>query len=45
MLPTTEKFSHSFGRNRFFNGEERAPQSVLDIAAPVGQKVIAHVEG
>lgn len=43
--PTAGKFSNSFGRKRFFNGEERAPHSGLDIPAPVGQKVIAPAAG
>ena len=41
IAPTSGKFSNSFGRKRFFNGEERAPHSGLDIPAPIGQKVIA----
>lgn len=45
IRPTTGKFSNSFGRKRFFNGEERAPHSGLDIPAPVGQKVVAPASG
>ncbi len=45
IAPTKGKFSNSFGRKRFFNGEERAPHSGLDIPAPVGQKVIAPASG
>ena len=45
IRPTAGKFSNSFGRKRFFNGEERAPHSGLDIPAPVGQKVIAPASG
>ncbi|WP_343580635.1 peptidoglycan DD-metalloendopeptidase family protein [Acinetobacter sp.] len=45
IRPTAGKFSNSFGRKRFFNGEERAPHSGLDIPAPVGQKVVAPAEG
>jgi murein DD-endopeptidase MepM/ murein hydrolase activator NlpD len=45
ISPTKGKFSNSFGRKRFFNGEERAPHSGLDIPAPVGQKVIAPADG
>lgn len=45
IRPTSGKFSNSFGRKRFFNGEERAPHSGLDIPAPVGQKVIAPAAG
>lgn len=45
IRPTTGKFSNSFGRKRFFNGEERAPHSGLDIPAPIGQKVIAPADG
>lgn len=45
IRPTVGKFSNSFGRKRFFNGEERAPHSGLDIPAPVGQKVIAPASG
>ncbi|WHP06659.1 MULTISPECIES: peptidoglycan DD-metalloendopeptidase family protein [Acinetobacter] len=45
IRPTAGKFSNSFGRKRFFNGEERAPHSGLDIPAPVGQKVIAPADG
>lgn len=45
IRPTAGKFSNSFGRKRFFNGEERAPHSGLDIPAPVGQKVVAPADG
>lgn len=45
IAPTTGKFSHSFGRKRFFNGKERAPHSGLDIPAPIGQKVVAPANG
>ena len=45
IRPTAGKFSNSFGRKRFFNGEERAPHSGLDIPAPVGQKVVAPATG
>lgn len=45
IRPTQGKFSNSFGRKRFFNGEERAPHSGLDIPAPVGQKVVAPADG
>lgn len=45
IRPTAGKFSNSFGRKRFFNGEERASHSGLDIPAPIGQKVIAPAAG
>ena len=45
IRPTAGKFSNSFGRKRFFNQEERAPHSGLDIPAPIGQKVIAPANG
>ena len=45
IAPTSGKFSNSFGRKRFFNGEERAPHSGLDIPAPIGQKVVAPADG
>lgn len=45
IAPTAGKFSNSFGRKRFFNGEERAPHSGLDIPAPIGQTVIASADG
>lgn len=45
IRPTSGKFSNSFGRKRYFNGEERAPHSGLDIPAPVGQKVVAPASG
>ena len=43
--PTAGKFSNSFGRKRFFNNEERAPHSGLDIPAPIRQKVLAPADG
>ena len=45
IVPTKGKFSNSFGRKRFFNGEQRAPHSGLDIPAPVGQAVVAPTAG
>lgn len=45
IRPTQGKFSNSFGRKRFFNGEERAPHSGLDIPAPVGQAVVSPAAG
>ena len=45
IRPTAGKFSNSFGRKRFFNGEQRAPHSGLDIPAPIGQKVVAPADG
>lgn len=45
IRPTQGKFSNSFGRKRFFNDEERAPHSGLDIPAPIGQTVIAPAAG
>lgn len=45
IAPTQGKFSNSFGKKRFFNGEARAPHSGLDIPAPIGQKVIAPADG
>ncbi len=45
IAPTSGKFSNSFGRKLFFNGEERAPHSGLDIPAPIGQKVVAPADG
>ena len=45
IAPTRGKFSNSFGRKRFFNGEARAPHSGLDIPAPNGQPVVAPADG
>lgn len=45
IKPTSGRYSSPFGFRRFFNGEPRAPHSGLDIAAPLGQTVIAPAEG
>lgn len=43
--PTTGEPNPSFGRKRFFNGEERQAHLGMDIAAPEGQDVVAPAEG
>lgn len=43
--PTAGKPTASFGRKRFFNGEERQPHLGMDIAAPEGQVVVAPAAG
>lgn len=45
IVPTQGKFTQSFGKKRFFNGEARAPHSGLDIPAPIGQTVVAPASG
>lgn len=44
-LPTAGESNPSFGRKRFFNGEERQPHLGMDIAAPEGQDVVAPADG
>ncbi|HEX4870197.1 MAG TPA: peptidoglycan DD-metalloendopeptidase family protein [Moraxellaceae bacterium] len=43
--PTAGAPNPSFGRKRFFNGEERQPHLGMDIAAPEGQAVVAPADG
>lgn len=43
--PTAGEPNPSFGRKRFFNGEERQPHLGMDIAAPEGQAVVAPADG
>jgi murein DD-endopeptidase MepM/ murein hydrolase activator NlpD len=45
VQPTRGEPNASFGRKRFFNGEERAPHLGMDLAAPQGQPVVAPAEG
>lgn len=45
IIPTGGPYSSPFGLRRFFNDEPRAPHAGLDIAAPLGQKVIAPAAG
>ena len=45
IKPTEGRYSSPFGFRRFFNGEPRAPHSGLDIAAPIGQTVMAPAAG
>jgi len=43
--PVTAPLSSPFGLKRFFNGQERAPHSGLDFAAPTGTPVQAPAAG
>lgn len=45
VQPTAGAPTPSFGRKRFFNGEERQPHLGMDIAAPEGQPVLAPAAG
>lgn len=44
-LPTSGTANPSFGRKRFFNGEERQAHLGMDIEAPEGQTVVAPADG
>lgn len=44
-LPTAGEPNPSFGRKRFFNGEERQAHLGMDIAAPEGQDAVAPADG
>ncbi|MFT0212502.1 M23 family metallopeptidase [Pseudomonas sp. F1_0610] len=44
-MPVNARLSSPFGLRRFFNGEERAPHSGLDLAAPHGTAVKAPAAG
>ncbi|MCC2638098.1 MAG: peptidase [Moraxellaceae bacterium] len=45
VQPTAGQLTATFGRKRFFNGEERQPHLGMDIAAPEGQVVVAPAAG
>jgi murein DD-endopeptidase MepM/ murein hydrolase activator NlpD len=45
VQPTPGRRSSSFGLRRYFNGEARNPHNGMDIAAPVGTRVIAASAG
>jgi murein DD-endopeptidase MepM/ murein hydrolase activator NlpD len=45
IQPTQGRYSSPFGLKRFFNDEPRAAHSGLDIAAPIGQTVLAPANG
>lgn len=45
VQPTAGSPNPSFGRKRFFNGEERQAHLGMDIAAPEGQDVVAPAAG
>lgn len=44
-LPAQGRLSGVFGTRRFFNDQERAPHSGIDIAAPRGAPVVAPADG
>jgi len=44
-LPAEGRLSGVFGTRRFFNEQERAPHSGIDIAAPRGAPVVAPADG
>lgn len=44
-MPVNARLSSPFGLRRFFNGEERAPHSGLDLAAPAGTPIKAPAAG
>ena len=45
LIPAEGRLSGRFGLRRFFNGEERAPHSGLDVAVPTGTPVLAPSDG
>jgi murein DD-endopeptidase MepM/ murein hydrolase activator NlpD len=45
VQPTEGRISSSFGLRRFFNDQPRSPHSGMDIAAPIGTKVLSALNG
>jgi len=45
IAPVEGKKSSSFGLKRFFNKQARRPHSGMDIAAPLGAKIVAPAKG
>lgn len=45
ILPVTGRMSSPFGFKRFFNDQPRKPHSGIDIAAPIGTKIVAPSDG